>query len=152
LIRKSTFSLLLLGVVALAAGFLGKRLPAGFLPEEDQGFLYVNLQLPFAASLDPTLVVCKKVEDLVLSPPGVKKCSTVAGFSLLSFSRNTYSASLWIALKDWSERTKPEEKLDAIQAHLNQALSRLPEAIAFAFPPPAIQGVGTAGGFTFVLE
>ena len=55
-------------------------------------------------------------------------------------------------MKDWGERTKPEERYEAIKAHLSQKLSRLPGAIAFAFPPPAIQGVGTAGGFTFVLE
>src|SRR5207245_11503144 len=78
--------------------------------------------------------------------------TTVSGFSLLSFSRNTYSAFLWLALKDWRERTTPEESYEAIKAHLNQKLSRVPGAIAFAFPPPAIQGVGTAGGFTFILE
>jgi len=152
LIRKSTFSLVFLGLVAVAVGILGKTLPSGFLPEEDQGFLFVNVQLPFAASLERTSAICKQVEDIALATPGVKHCTTVAGFSLLSFSRNTYSAFLWLSLKDWGERTKPEEKLDVIRAHLNQKLSRLPGAIAFAFPPPAIQGVGTAGGFTFILE
>jgi HAE1 family hydrophobic/amphiphilic exporter-1 len=89
---------------------------------------------------------------MALATPGVENCTTVAGFSLLSFSRNTYSASIWVRLKDWSERTRPEERYEAIKTHLNQQLSGLPGAIAFAFPPPAIQGVGTAGGFTFVLE
>jgi HAE1 family hydrophobic/amphiphilic exporter-1 len=152
LIHKSAFSLVFLVVIALAAGLFGKKLPTGFLPEEDQGYLFVNVQLPFAASLDRTVAICKQVEDLTLSTPGVKSCTTVVGFSLLSFSRNTYSASIWVALKDWSERTKPEERYEAIKAHLSQKLSRLPGAIAFAFPPPAIQGVGTAGGFNFVLE
>ena len=152
LIRKSTFSLVFLGLVAVGAGFLGKTLPSGFLPEEDQGFLFVNVQLPFAASLDRTVSICKQVEDIALATPGVKDCTTVAGFSLLSFSRNTYSAFLWLSLKDWGERTKPEESYAAIKAHLSQKLSRVPGAIAFAFPPPAIQGVGSASGFTFVLE
>jgi multidrug efflux pump len=152
LIRKSTFSLLFLGLVAVGAGLLGKTLPSGFLPEEDQGFLYANVQLPFAASLERTVGVCKQAEDIALATPGVRDCTTVVGFSLLSFSRNTYSAFLWLSLKDWRERTKPEESYEAIKAHLNQKLSRIPGAIAFAFPPPAIQGVGTAGGFTFVLE
>ena len=152
LIRKSTFSLMFLGLVAVGAGFLGKTLPSGFLPEEDQGFLFVNVQLPFAASLDRTVSICKQVEDIALATPGVKDCTTVAGFSLLSFSRNTYSAFLWLSLKDWGERTKPEESYAAIKAHLSQKLSRVPGAIAFAFPPPAIQGVGSASGFTFVLE
>ena len=152
LIHKSSFSVIFLIVIALGAGLFGKKLATGFLPEEDQGYMYINVQLPFAASLDRTVDICKKVEELTLSTPGVQSCSTVAGFSLLSFSRNTYSASIWVTLKDWSERTKPEERYEAIKAQLGQKLSRLPGAIAFAFPPPAIQGVGTAGGFTFVLE
>jgi HAE1 family hydrophobic/amphiphilic exporter-1 len=143
---------LFLGLVAVGTGLLGKTLPSGFLPEEDQGFLYVNVQLPFAASLERTVAVCKQAEDIALATPGVQDCTTVAGFSLLSFSRNTYSAFLWLSLKDWRERTKPEESYEAIKTHLNQKLSGVPGAIAFAFPPPAIQGVGTAGGFTFVLE
>ncbi|MGP8198064.1 MAG: efflux RND transporter permease subunit, partial [Limisphaerales bacterium] len=152
LIRKSAFSLLLLGLVALAAAWSGKTLPTAFLPEEDQGFLYVSVQLPFAASMDRTVAACKKVEDMVLATPGVESCTTVAGFNLLSFTRNTYSATFWVSLKDWSKRTRPEESYQAIKAGLGRKLSRFPEAIAFAFPPPAIAGVGTAGGFTMVLE
>src|ERR1051326_7865576 len=129
LIRKSAFSLLLLGIIALGAGGVGKWLPSGFLPEEDQGFLFANVQLPFAASLDRTVDVCKQVEDAALSTPGVQACTTVAGFSLLSFSRNTYSAFFWLRLKDWGERTKPEERYEAIKMHLNQKLSRIPGAI-----------------------
>ncbi|HEV7926533.1 MAG TPA: efflux RND transporter permease subunit [Verrucomicrobiae bacterium] len=152
LIRKSAFSLLFLGVVALGAGWFGKTLPTGFLPEEDQGFLYVNVQLPFAASMDRTLAVCHQVEDLVMSTPGVESCTTVAGFTLLSFTRNTYSATFWVSLKDWDKRTKTEESYPAIKANLARKLSGVSAAIAFAFPPPAIAGVGTAGGFTMVLE
>ncbi|HEY3914420.1 MAG TPA: efflux RND transporter permease subunit, partial [Verrucomicrobiae bacterium] len=84
--------------------------------------------------------------------PGVAACTTVAGFTLLSFTRNTYSATLWVTLKDWDKRTKPEERYEAIRASLNKRLSRVPEAVSFSFPPPAIAGVGTAGGFTMVLE
>jgi hydrophobic/amphiphilic exporter-1 (mainly G- bacteria), HAE1 family len=152
LIRKSGFSLVLLGLVAVAAGVLGKTLPTGFLPEEDQGFLYINVQLPFAASLERTVAVCQEVEGIALATPGVKSVTTATGFSLLSFSRNTYSACLWVALKDWRERAQSAESYEAIKARLSQRLSRLPAAVVFAFPPPAIAGVGTAGGFTFVLE
>ncbi len=80
-----------------------------------------------------------------MKTPGVRDCTTVGGFSLLSFSRNTYSAFFWISLKDWGERTKPEESYEVIKKTLNQKLSQLPGAIAFAFPPPAIQGIGTSG-------
>jgi HAE1 family hydrophobic/amphiphilic exporter-1 len=152
LVHKSAFSLLLLGLVALAAVWSGKTLPTAFLPEEDQGFLYVSVQLPFAASMDRTAAACKVVEDMILATPGVESCTTVAGFNLLSFTRNTYSATFWVSLKDWSRRTRPEESYQAIKASLGRKLSRFPEAVAFAFPPPAIAGVGTAGGFTMVLE
>ncbi len=146
LIRKSAFSLLFLGLVAAGAGVFGNKLPAGFLPEEDQGFLYIGVQLPYAASLERTVEICKQVEDIALATPGVKACTTVTGFNLLSFSRNTYSATLWVSLKEWGERTKREESYNAIKAHLSRKISQIPGAITFAFPPPAIQGVGTAGG------
>ena len=152
LIRKSAFSLVFLALVALGAAWLGRKLPSGFLPDEDQGYLYVNVELPLASSLERNAEICKQVEDIALATPGVKACTTAAGFSLLSLSKNTYSAFVWVSLKDWSDRTKPEESYPAITAHLNQQLSRLPGALAFAFPPPAIAGVGTSGGFTFVLE
>ena len=152
LIRKSAFSLLFLALVAASAGLFGKRLPSGFLPEEDQGFLYIGVQLPYAASLERTVAICKQVEEIALATPGVKACTTVTGFNLLSFSRNTYSATLWVSLKEWAERTKREESYNAIKARLSQKVSQIPGALSFVFPPPAIQGVGTAGGFTFMLE
>src|SRR5262249_24350695 len=152
LIHKSVFSLIFLCVISLAVGLFGKTLAPGFLPRQDPAYLYANVQLRQAASLDRTVAVWDQIEKLLLATPGVESCSTVAGFSLLSFSRNTYSASLWIALKDWSKRTKKEESYEAIKAKLSKAVSEIPGAIAFTFPPPAIQGVGTAGGFNFVLE
>jgi HAE1 family hydrophobic/amphiphilic exporter-1 len=152
LIRKSAFSLVFLGIVAVGAALFGKKLPSGFLPEEDQGFLYIGVQLPFAASLERTVEICRQVENSVLATPGVKNCTTVTGFNLLSFSRNTYSASLWVSLKEWEDRKARNEAYDAIKAHLSQEVSKIAGAITFVFPPPAIQGVGTAGGFTFVLE
>src|SRR5206468_8309102 len=102
--------------------------------------------------MERTDAVCKKVEEILNQTPGVKYFTTVAGCSLLSGIRNTYSAFFWVTLKEWSERRNPAEQFDAIKTHLNRELSGLPEANAFAFSPPAIQGVGAAGGFTFILE
>src|SRR3989441_2038379 len=102
--------------------------------------------------MERTDAVCKKVEEILNHTPGLKYFTTVAGFSLLSGIRNTYSAFFWVTLKEWRERSKPAEQFDAIKSHLNRELSRLPEANVFAFSPPAIQGVGAAGGFTFILE
>src|SRR6201994_2748473 len=151
-IRKAALSFGLLAVLAVGAGLFGSRLPSGFLPEEDQGYVYLALQLPDASSLERTDQVCHKIEDFLSKTPGVQYSTSVIGFSLLSLVSNTYSAFFFVTFKPWSERTKPEEQYTAIKARLNKYLGSLSEGIAFAFPPPAIPGVGTSGGFTFVLE
>jgi HAE1 family hydrophobic/amphiphilic exporter-1 len=151
-IRKAVLSFALLAVLAVGAGFFGSKLPSSFLPEEDQGYLFVALQLPDAASLERTDKVCREIEDFLSKTPGVKYTNSVIGFSLLSLVYDTYHAFFFVTFKPWGERTKPEEQYDAIKARLNKYLASLSEGIAFAFPPPAIPGVGTSGGFTFVLE
>jgi HAE1 family hydrophobic/amphiphilic exporter-1 len=151
-IRKAVLSFALLLVLAIGAGFFGKRLPSGFLPEEDQGYVFLALQLPDASSLERTDQACRKIEDFLSKTPGVQYTTSVIGFSLLSLVQNTYSAFFFVTFKPWSERTKPEEQYPAIKARINQYLGSLSEGIAFAFPPPAIPGVGTSGGFTFMLE
>ncbi len=152
LIRKSGVSFIILAAFALGAAWIGKKLPSSFLPEEDQGYMYVALQLPNASSLQRTSEVARKVEDVLKNTPGVKSYSSVIGFSLLSTVYNTPSAFFFVNFKPWSERKSDAEKLDAIKAHLNRELSKIPEARSFAFSPPSIPGVGTAGGVTFVLE
>jgi HAE1 family hydrophobic/amphiphilic exporter-1 len=152
LIRKSARAMLLLAGVAVLAGLLGSRLPGGFLPEEDQGYLYLAVQLPNAASLQRTDAVCRKVEQILAETPGVESYNTVVGFSLLSTVYATYNAFFFVTFEEWAERTAPEEQYAAIKAHINRELAQLPEAIAFAFPPPAIPGVGTSGGVTFMLQ
>ena len=131
LIRKATISMVFLGLVAVAVGWFGKKLPSGFLPEEDQGYIFVGVQLPFAASTERTDAVCRQVEEILGKTPGIKHYTTVVGYSLLSGVRNTYSAFFWVTLKEWSERTKPEERFDAIKAHLAKELSRLPTAVSY---------------------
>ncbi len=152
LIRKSLVSFIILAGFTVAALWLGKRLPSSFLPEEDQGYVYVGLQLPNASSLQRTSEVARKVEEILKNTPGVKSYTSVIGFSLLSTVYNTYSGFFFVNFKPWSERTRPEEHFDAIKARLNRELRKIPEGNAFAFSPPSIPGVGTAGGFTFVLE
>jgi len=151
-IRKTVLSFALLAVLAAGAGLFGSRLPSGFLPEEDQGYVFLALQLPDASSLERTDQVCQKIEEFLKETPGVQYTTSVIGFSLLSLVQNTYSAFFFVTFKPWSERTKPEEQYTAIKTRLNRYLGSLSEGIAFAFPPPAIPGVGTSGGFTFMLE
>src|SRR5881296_706929 len=151
-IRKAVLSFALLAVLAVGAGLFGSRLPSGFLPEEDQGYVFLALQLPDASSLERTDQTARKIEDILSKIPGVQYTTSVVGFSLLSLVQNTYSAFFFVTFKPWSERTRPEEKYTAIKANINKQLAGLTEGLAFAFPPPAIPGVGTSGGFQFILE
>ncbi len=152
LIRKSAFALILLVVFGAAAGFFGNKVPSSFLPDEDQGYLYINLQLPNAASLQRTDEVARKIEDVLANTPGVQYTTSVVGFSLLSFVRTSYNGFFFVTLKPWDERKSRAQQFQEIKQRINQQLSQIPEGIAFSFSPPAIPGVGTSGGFTFALE
>lgn len=152
LIHKAVISMIFLGILTVFAGGLGKMVPMGFLPDEDQGYLYAGIQLPNVASLQRTDEVTGKVEEILKNTPGVEYYSSVIGYNMLSQANTTYNTFFFISLKNWAERTKPEEQYTAIMAHLNKELAKLPEAIGVAFPPPAIPGVGTSGGVTMVLE
>jgi HAE1 family hydrophobic/amphiphilic exporter-1 len=151
-IRKFVISLLLLVVMTGAIGVLGKQVPGGFLPEEDQGYLYAGVQLPNAASLQRTDAATRELEKIIMETPGVQYCTTVVGYSMLSGVTNTYSGFFFITLKPWHERKSPEEKYGAIMASLNRRMGGIPQGVAFAFSPPAIPGIGTSGGVTFILE
>jgi hydrophobic/amphiphilic exporter-1 (mainly G- bacteria), HAE1 family len=152
LMRRGLFWMLLLIPVLYATGWLGKKLPSSFVPSEDQGYFYANLQLPEAASLQRTSAACKKVEDILRNTPGVEYVTTIAGFSLLSQVNTTYNGFFFVSLKSWDERTSPQEQINAIMMRANQALAKIPDGIAFTFPPPAIPGIGTSGGVVAVLE
>jgi multidrug efflux pump len=152
LIRKAAMSLIFLGVVALLTGLLGKGLPGGFLPEEDQGYFYAGIQLPNASSLQRTTEAVKDVEKITMATPGVAHCTSVIGYSMLSGVVNTYSGFFFVTLKPWAERTNPEEKYGRLLQGLNAKLSKMPQGVAFAFSPPAIPGIGSSGGVTFLLQ
>ncbi len=152
LIRKMALSILLLCAVGVAALLVGDRLKSGFLPTEDQGYFYLNIQLPDAASLQRTDVFTRKVEAVLKSTPGVQYYSTIVGNSLLTQTNATYSAFVFVALKPWDQRKSKDTSIEAIMDSVNDKLDRMPEGRAFAFSPPAISGVGTSGGFSFMLE
>jgi HAE1 family hydrophobic/amphiphilic exporter-1 len=152
LIRKVVISLLLIGVMAAGTLVVGAKVPGGFLPEEDQGYFYVQLQLPDASSQQRTDAAAREVEKIIMDTPGVEYVTTVVGMSLLSGVTDTYSAFFFVSLKPWSERKSPETQYAAIMTNLNQRLRQVPQGIVFGFSPPAIQGIGTAGGVTFILQ
>src|SRR5213593_4863236 len=144
LIRKSAIALVLLAAFGAAAGWFGSKVPSSFLPDEDQGYLYINLQLPSAASLQRTDEVARKIEGALANTPGVEYTTSVVGFSLLSFVRTSYNAFFFVTLKPWDDRKSRDEQLQAIKQNINRTLAGLPEGIAFSFSPPAIPGVGTS--------
>src|SRR6266481_3137840 len=152
LIRKSAFSMLVLLVFAAFAGLVASRLPGGFVPDEDQGYFYLNVQLPLAASLQRTAAVNDKLDAILKETPGVKYYTGVGGFSLLSFAYTTYNSFYFVTLEDWDQRNKKGLTADVIIRDLNRRLAGVPDAQAFGFAPPVIPGIGTSGGVTFMLE
>ncbi len=152
MIRKSVLALVVLAACGLAGLFFGRLLPSSFLPDEDQGYVYVNMDLPNATSLERTSAAAKQVEKILANTPGVEYTTSVVGFSLLSFVRTTYNGFFFVTLKPWSSRETRAEQFQEIKVRLNQQLSKFPQGTAFSFSPPAIPGVGTSGGFQFVLE
>jgi multidrug efflux pump len=153
LIRKAVIGVLIIGLFALVDGVIGKRLPTSFLPEEDYGYALLNVQLPAPASLERTDQVLKKVEGILAKTEGVKYFNTVGGFSLLTRTSASYQGFFFLGLKPWDERKSEHLKVQGIVATLNRAFAtEVPEAVAFAFLPPAIPGLGNAGGFSFWLQ
>jgi HAE1 family hydrophobic/amphiphilic exporter-1 len=151
-VRKSFRTLVLLVAAAAGALLLGGRLPAGFVPDEDQGYLFVNVQLPDAASMERTDEVCKQVEAILGSTPGVGDYNTVAGYSLIAQSSATYNAFFFVSLDPWHERHEPATQFKGIVQALNRQFAAIPAAQVFAFLPPPIPGIGTGGGFSLMLQ
>ncbi|MDX6575271.1 MAG: hypothetical protein QOE96_1224 [Blastocatellia bacterium] len=153
LIRKAIIAVLILVAFMALDGLLGKRLPTSFLPEEDSGYAFLNVQLPAAASLSRTDEVLRKIEKIIAQNEGVQYTTTVGGFSLLTRTSASYQGFFFLGLKPWGERTSKQLQERAIVDSLNrQLMTQVPEAIAFAFMPPAIPGLGNAGGFSFWLQ
>ena len=153
LIRRWGVALLALVAIAVVSGLMGKSLPTSFIPEEDQGYAFIQLQLPDAASLQRTDAVMRKIDDMLAHTHGVQSYSGISGFSLLSNTSASYTGFYFIQLEPWHERPSEELSANGLMQLLNQKLRQeIPEAIAFAFGPPAIPGLGTAGGFTLMLQ
>ncbi len=153
LVRRWVVSMLLLVGISVVAVLMGNQLPTSFIPEEDQGFAFIQVQLPDAASLQRTDTVLRKVDEILSHTHGVRSYDAIAGFSLLSNTSSTYSGFYFLELEPWEERPTAELSATGIMQTLNQKMrAEIPEAISFAFGPPAIPGLGTAGGFTFMLQ
>ena len=150
MIKRTVRSMILLAGMGVIGVGIGRVLPKSFVPSEDQGYFMMQLQLPDAASLQRTDVVAREIEQILAKTEGVKSYATIVGFSLLSNISQTYGGFYFVQLEPWGERGARTS--DVIIAELNAKLRELPAAQAFGFAPPAIPGVGSAGGFDVMLQ
>ncbi|WP_348708622.1 multidrug efflux RND transporter permease subunit [uncultured Pseudoalteromonas sp.] len=151
-ILKRTARMALFAVVIFAAaGWLVKTVPTGFVPAEDQGFLFVDVQLPDAAASGRTKEVMHKLGDIVKNEPAATDFIAVSGFSLLGGAGSNNALGI-VVLKDWEERTSPELGLRAVLTRLMGQFWAMPDAQIMAFNPPSIPGLGTSAGFEFRLQ
>jgi len=152
LVRKSIVGVVIILILSVFVVLLGAKLPGGFLPTEDQGYAFVALQLPQGTSLQRTSEASRDVENALHKVPGVESVTSVIGFSLLSFTQDTYHAFYFVTLKDWDQRKSADQQFAVIQQNLAKQLGGVKEGLAFSFPPPAIPGLGSSGGVSMVLE
>src|SRR5262249_10438292 len=137
LIRKVGVALLVLVAFALLAGGLGKTLPTSFMPQEDQGFFFMNVQLPEAASMQRTNAVLREIDEILKAEPGVRYVNAVSGYSLLSQTASPRNGLYFVQLTPYDERATRGLQADAIVASVNRKVYGLPEAQVFAFLPPS---------------
>ena len=148
--RKSIRSILIMGIVLAVTGVLGKFIPGGFLPEEDEGYFLINVQLPDASSLERTNETAAKLEKIISETPGVAYSTVVVGYSMLTQSYSTNNAFVFVSLEPWEER--PEYTAKQLIQRTNLAIrNNISDATVIAFGPPPIEGLGTSAGFTLQL-
>jgi HAE1 family hydrophobic/amphiphilic exporter-1 len=153
LIRKMARSMVFLVVLVGLIAVIVQRIPTGFVPEEDQGYILIQATLPDAASLERSDAVMRKVEAILKKNEGVEGFNTVTGFSLVTGAYSTNMGFFFVQLKPWEERKTAETHASGVVAALNRAFAQqIPEAAVAAFGPPAIPGLGTGAGFTFELQ
>ena len=149
--RVGLVMIVFLGLVVLTGWGFG-RLPTGFLPTEDQGYCFANIQLPDASSLNRTRAVMKSLDAIMEQTPGVSDWVSVAGYSLLSGTNGSNLGMVAIVFEPWGDRQDPSLSQDAIVANLRRQFNTIEDAIVVAFVPPAIDGLGNAGGFQMQLQ
>ncbi len=150
--RRTLFSMAVLMALFVVMGGLFRLVPSGFVPEEDQGYLLVNVQLPDAASLERSDRVMSKIEAILMETPGVESVTAITGYSLLTGALATNTGFIFVQLDDWDERGAGLHVNDIVAQLNGKLMGGIPEALAFAFGPPAIPGLGTGSGFSLMLQ
>jgi HAE1 family hydrophobic/amphiphilic exporter-1 len=152
LVRKLALPLVLLaGVIAMSVVLAGK-IPSGFVPDEDQGYAVIGVQLPDGASLQRTKAVYEQIDAILAKEPGISTYNGIAGFSFFTRTAASYTGTGFVSFKPWDQRGSADLTSDAIVRRLNAAFSRIPEGRVFAVGPPAIPGISAAGGFSMMLQ
>jgi HAE1 family hydrophobic/amphiphilic exporter-1 len=152
LVRKLVIPLVLLAGVAAISVVISRKIPSGFVPDEDQGYAVIGVQLPDGASLQRTKAVYDKIADIVAKQPGIRTYNGVAGFSFFTRTAASYLGTGFVGLRPWDERNSPELTGPAIVNGLNAAFASIPEARVFAVGPPSIPGISATGGFSMMLQ
>jgi hydrophobic/amphiphilic exporter-1 (mainly G- bacteria), HAE1 family len=152
LVRRGILTIGIVGVVVLGAIFFGKAIPAGFIPDEDQGILGVNVQLPPGASLARTSEVLKKVEEILAKTEGIESYQTIGGYGVVTNTYQSNYGSLFARLKPWDERHGEALHIKGIMASLQKEFATVPEGVIFPFNIPTLSGFGAASGFNFLIQ
>jgi HAE1 family hydrophobic/amphiphilic exporter-1 len=152
LIRKVAVAILLLVGFTVLAGGLGRILPQSFLPDEDQGYFFMNVELPPAASLERTNAVMRQVDAILKNESGIRYYNAISGYSMLSQTSSSRNGVYFCQLRPYADRTSAALQSEAIVADVNRKMAALPDAQVFAFLPPAIPGVGQASGIDFFVQ
>ena len=153
-IKASKYIVILLLCICIAAVFLFKKKPSGFIPSEDDGRLYVTYQMSEGTSTTQSVAVITKLMEIVGSTPGVNHFSAISGLNILTFGATSNSGSIFCMLKPWEERKKPEEQIPGIMTVLRKriAAAGIDNANIVVIPPPPIRGIGQAAGFSMQIE
>ncbi len=152
MLRRPIFSLLFFVILSIIAFYGFLKWPTSFIPQEDQGYFIVSVQLPNAASMERTRQVCARLNEKILSYPEVESALNIVGFSPLQGGSSSNVASFFVILKPWDERKGREHSVFELVAQLNRDAATEQEAIVFAINPPAINGLGVSGGLELQLE
>jgi len=152
LIRRGVITIVIVGIVVVGVVFLGRALPAGFIPDEDQGLFGINVQLPPGASLERTSVVLRRVEEMLKKVDGVDSFQTIGGYGAVTSTYQPNFGSIFVRLKPWDERHDESLHVSGIMRRMVAQLATIPEAVAFPFNIPTISGFGASAGFNFLLQ
>lgn len=151
-IKKTPLALVMLVVIVVGTFGLFQNKPTGFLPTEDEGRLFVSVELPEGASSSRTREVMEEMTELIQSTEGINNLTGIGGLNAINFSFKPNSATFFVQMDPWDERKDPSLQLVGLMGTLNQKFQAINEANIVVVPPPAIPGLGQTGGFSFILE